>query len=56
MAFDINATLGPLIDGFVNLMPAFLALVVAIIPVIIVIAFGKFFVRFLEGIIDLIKF
>jgi hypothetical protein len=36
--FDLNSTLGPIIDGVVNLMPSFLALVVAIVPVIITIA------------------
>ena len=54
-AFDLNATLGPIIDGVVNLMPSFLALIVAIVPVIITIAVLKFVVSFLGKIIDLLN-
>ena len=56
MAFDLNATLGPIIDSVVNLMPSFLNLVVAIVPVIITIAVVKFVVTFLDQIIALLKF
>ena len=56
MAFDLNATLGPIIDSVVNLMPSFLNLVVAIVPVIITIAVVKFVITFLGNIVDLLKF
>ena len=56
MAFELNATLGPIIDSVVNLMPSFLNLVVAIVPVIITIAVVKFVVEFLGNLIDLLKF
>jgi len=54
-SFDLNATLGPIIDGVVALMPSFLALVVGIVPVIITIAVVKFVIGFLGNIVDLLK-
>jgi len=55
MAFDLNGTIGPIIDGVVALMPSFLALVVGLIPVLITIAVAKFIVSFLGSIIDMLK-
>jgi uncharacterized membrane protein len=56
MAFDLNATLGPIIDSVVNLMPSFLGLIVAIVPIVITLAVVKFVVTFLEDIIKLLHF
>jgi len=56
MAFDLNATLGPIIQSVVALMPNFLDLIVAIVPVIITIAVVKFVLTFLDQIIKLLNF
>jgi len=56
MAFDLNGTLGPIIDGVVALMPTFLSLIVAIVPIVITLAVVKFVVTFLEDIIKLLHF
>ena len=56
MSFDLNATLGPIIDSVVALMPTFLSLIVAIVPIIITLAVVKFVVTFLEDIIKLLHF
>ena len=41
MAFDINATLHPIIAGVIAILPLFLDLVVAMVPIVIVLAVSR---------------
>ena len=54
--FDLNSTIGPIIDGVIALMPSFLNLVIAIVPVIITLAVVGFLVTFWDRILSMIKF
>lgn len=56
MAFDINATVGPIIDGVVLLMPSFLNLVVAVVPIIITVSVVGFIIKFWDQIVKLMNF
>lgn len=53
--FDLNGTIGPIIDGVVLLMPNFLNLVVAIVPVVITLAVVGFLIKFWDRILDMIN-
>lgn len=54
--FDLNATLGPIIDGVVALMPSFLNLILAVVPIVIVMAVVGFIVKFWDRIIAMMQF
>jgi len=54
--FDINATVGPIIYGVVDLMPSMLALVVAVVPVVLTLAVVGFILKFWDQIIRMISF
>ena len=54
--FDINATVGPIIYGVVDLMPSMLALVVAVVPVVLTLAVVGFILKFWDQIIKMISF
>lgn len=55
MTFDLNATLGPVIDGMVAIMPTMLSFIVSVVPVVVTMAFVSFFVAFPEKILKMIK-
>ena len=56
MSFDLNATLGPVIDGMVAIIPSFTNFVVAMVPLLVTVAFVGFFVAFPEKILGMLKF
>jgi hypothetical protein len=49
--FDINATVGPLVDGITGLVPSLTGLVMALIPLFIVMAVAKFFPDLFDSIL-----
>lgn len=53
--FDLNATVGPLLTGVIELIPTIIELIVAVIPAIIVLSVVGFIVGFLEQILKMIK-
>jgi len=55
MAFDLNSTIGPIIDGVVTLMPSILNLIVAVVPVIITLAVVGFVLGIFEMVLSKIK-
>ena len=55
MAFDINATLHPIIAGVILILPLFLDLVVAMVPIVIVLAVVGFLLGFFDKILGMIK-
>ena len=54
-SFDINGTVGPLLDGIAALIPSIVNLIVAVVPAIIVLALVGFVVGFLDEIIGMLK-
>jgi hypothetical protein len=52
---DINATIGPLLDQIVQLIPSIISLVVALVPAIIIMAIVGFIVTFLDRILGMMK-
>jgi len=56
MTFDINASIGPIIDGVILLLPTFLELVIAMVPIVIVLAVVGFLLGFFDKILSMIKF
>lgn len=56
MAFDLNATIGPIIDGVVLLMPSFLALIIAVVPIIITMSVVGFIIKFWDQIVRMMNF
>jgi hypothetical protein len=55
-SFDINATLYPIISGVVALMPSFLELILAVVPIVIVMSVVGFIVKFWDQIVAMMKF
>lgn len=55
MAFDLNGTIGPILDGVIELMPSFLALVIAVVPVIITLSVVGFIVKFWDKILTMLN-
>jgi hypothetical protein len=53
--FDINATVGPLVDGITGLIPSLTALVMALIPLFIVMAVAKFFPDLFDSILSKLR-
>jgi hypothetical protein len=49
MAFDINASLAPIIAGVIEILPLFLDLVIAMVPIVIVLAVSR------KSIIDIFR-
>jgi hypothetical protein len=47
VSFDLNATIGPIIDGVTNLIPSIMNLVVAIVPLLILFAVVDFILELL---------
>ena len=54
-AIDINGTVGPIIDGVVNLIPSLTALVMGLIPLMIVVSVAKFFPQLFDSILGWMK-
>jgi hypothetical protein len=54
--FDLNATLYPIIQGVVELMPSFLDLILAVVPVIIVMSVVGFIIKFWDQIVRMMQF
>lgn len=54
-AVDINATVGPIINSVVALIPTIIELIVAIVPAIIVMAVIGFLVGFFDQILGMMK-
>ena len=54
--FDINATLYPIIVGVVELMPSFLDLILAVVPIVIVMSVVGFIVKFWDRIVAMMTF
>jgi hypothetical protein len=54
-ALDLNATIGPILDGIVELIPTLLNLILAMVPIIIVMAIVSFIVTFLDKILGMLK-
>jgi len=52
---DINATIGPLLDQIVLLIPNIINLVVALVPAIVIMAIVGFIVTFLDRILGMMK-
>jgi hypothetical protein len=56
MAFDLNATLSPIITGVVEVLPLFLDMVIAMVPIVITLAVVGFLLGFFDKILGMIKF
>ena len=54
-AVDINATIGPLLDQIVTLIPGIINLVIALVPAIVIMAVVGFIVAFLDKILGMMK-
>jgi hypothetical protein len=54
--FDLATNLTPIIQGVVDIMPVFLDLVIAMVPVVITLAVVSFLLGFFDKILGMIKF
>ena len=54
-AVDINATIGPILDSVIALIPTIIELIVAIVPAILVMAVVGFIVAFFDRILGMLK-
>lgn len=54
--FDLNATLYPIIAGVVALMPSFLSLIIAVVPIIITMSVVGFIIKFWDQIVKMMNF
>lgn len=54
VSFDINGTVGPLLDGIAALIPSIVNLIVAVVPAIIILALVGFVVTFLDKILAML--
>jgi hypothetical protein len=52
---DLNATIGPILDSVIALIPSIISLIVAIVPAIIVMAVVGFVVSFFDKILQMMK-
>jgi len=55
MAFDLVTNLTPAIQGVVDIMPLFLDLVMAMVPVVITLAVVSFLLGFFDQVLGMIK-
>jgi len=55
VTFDINSTVGPLVDGITALIPSLTALVLGLIPLFIVMAVAKFFPDLFDSILTKLR-
>ena len=56
MTFDLNATLSPIMTGVIAVLPSFLELVIAMVPIVITLAVVGFLLGFFDRILGMIKF
>jgi len=56
MAFDLATNLTPIINGVIEIIPLFLDLVVAMVPIVITLAVVGFLLGFFDKILGMIKF
>lgn len=54
-SFEINETVGPILQGVAALIPDIVNLIVAVVPAIIVLAVVGFIVAFLDKILSMLK-
>lgn len=54
--FDLATNLTPIIQGVIDIMPLFLDLVIAMVPVVITLAVVGFLLGFFDKILSMIKF
>jgi len=54
-AVDINASVGPILDSMIELIPTIIDLIVAIVPAIIVLAVVGFIVGFMDKILGMLR-
>jgi hypothetical protein len=52
---DLNASIGPILDGVILLFPTLLALVLAALPIIIAMALVAFVLGIFDGILGKLK-
>lgn len=52
---DLNTTIGPILDGVIELIPTIISLIVAAIPAIVVLSVVAFIVNFLDQILVMMK-
>ena len=53
---DLNATIGPILDSVITLIPSILNLILAIVPVVVVMAVVGFILMFFDKILAMLKF
>ena len=51
-SFDLNGTIGPILDGLVALIPSIINLIIAIVPAMIVLGVVGFILRFFDEILN----
>lgn len=56
MTFDLANNLTPIIQGVIDIMPLFLDLVIAMVPVVITLAVVGFLLGFFDKILGMIRF
>lgn len=54
--FDINATIYPIISGVVEVMPAFLDLILSVVPIVITMSVVGFIIKFWNQIVRMMNF
>ena len=54
-AMDLNATIGPILDSVITLIPSIVGLIVAIVPAVITLAVVGFIVAFFDKILSMMK-
>ena len=56
MTFDLATNLTPILNGVIAIMPLFLDLVIAMVPVVITLAVVGFLLGFFDKILGMIRF
>jgi uncharacterized membrane protein len=56
MVFDLATNLTPILNGVIALLPLFLDLIIAMVPIIITLAVVGFLLGFFDKILGMIKF
>jgi len=54
-AVDLNASVGPILDSMIELIPTIINLIVAIVPAIIIMAVVGFIVTFFDRVLGMLK-
>jgi hypothetical protein len=52
---DLNATIGPILESVITLIPSIVGLIVAIVPAVITLAVVGFIVAFFDKILSMMK-